>query len=929
MNRLETSQVALHDRCSQEQVQFIGGIQSHGLLFAFSEPGLTVLHVSANVSSFFGKPPEAVLGRSFEQVLGVQSAESFQAQLRSTQPMTSIELHVPIGDGFLLDMQCTAYRQDGLVIVELEPAEGAHRAEALDIDTHLRGPLVHMEAARGIHEVCRFAATGIQEVSGFNRVMVYRFHADWSGEIIAEAAEPSAVSYLGLRFPATDIPPQVRRLSLINPMRVIANVDGESAAIVPPLGPETGRPLDLSRSLLRSSSPVHLEYLRNMGVRASMTISIVIDGALWGMIACHHRRPLRPDRIVRAVCELIGRTFASSIALWIDNADLLARLTSRTSIETLLAGAGQSPIVNPALFETSELLAIFDADGMVSNIEGVVSTLGVAVETGLLTTVVAKLRSCAERGISSSNKLSDLDPVAASFAGQVSGALYIGFAGETGDYLLLVRRELIETVIWAGNPEKTVTLDRNDRLRPRASFESWRETVRGRSRPWTSVHLESAAFLQEQLLRRRDAWRLAILNDSLANEISERKRAEAALEKAKARAERANLAKSAFLATMSHEIRTPMNAIMGMAEVLSGTALDEQQRKYVDSFQRAGVSLLALINDILDLSKVESGHMILDSEAFELSELARETVSLFDAKALEKGLVLRLDLSTEPGLRVLGDSARLRQVLSNLIGNAIKFTDRGEVKLVIGQVPDEATPASGNIVFTVSDTGIGISADKLESIFDEFAQADPSTARKYGGTGLGLTICARLANLMGGSITVESTPGVGSIFRFAVPLKPEPRDEVANKRSAAADSSPEADLPADLARDKAPLRILVADDVIENQFVIDSFLGGLGHLLTFVDDGQKALEKSANEKFDLVLMDIQMPEMDGLTATRLIRERETALGLDPLPVVALTADASQEDAALSLAAGCNSHLTKPVSMRALRKAVDTFARRRG
>lgn len=433
---------------------------------------------------------------------------------------------------------------------------------------------------------------------------------------------------------------------------------------------------------------------------------------------------------------------------------------------------------------------------------------------------------------------------------------------------------------------------------------------------------EARDHLESRVLER--TTELAETNRFLESEILERKRAEQA-------ADAANRAKSAFLATMSHEIRTPMNAIMGMAEVLSTTNLDAKQRVYLDLFRSSGVSLLALINEILDLSKIEAGQMTLESVPFDLSELGQEAVDFFQPKAEDKSLALRLELSPDADVRVLGDPTRTRQVLSNLLGNAAKFTATGEVVLSISRAP--ATTASPAIfTFAISDTGIGIPPEKLASIFDDFTQADSSTTRRFGGTGLGLGICRRISTLMGGQITVESKVGVGSTFRFLIPLHEVPREARPNTRPAAqtaklAVPAPEpAPVPA-LSGGPDPLRILVAEDVIENQFVIDAFLSDLGHLLTFVENGKMAFEKAGQEDFDLVLMDIRMPEMDGLTATRLIRERESALGIDPLPIVALTADAGAEDASLSLAAGCNMHMTKPVSMRSLRNTVKKFKRR--
>jgi chemotaxis family two-component system sensor kinase Cph1 len=354
-----------------------------------------------------------------------------------------------------------------------------------------------MEAASNIVELSQIAAGEIRRLSGFNRVMVYRFDEEWNGEVIADDVIASPISYLGLRFPASDIPPQVRQLFLINPLRMIADVDATPVEIVSANEPLTGRPLDLSHSVTRWPAPVHLEYLRNMGVQASLTISIIVERRPWGLITCHHREPRRLDRSTRSVCELIGEAFASQVNLRIDNEALQARLTSRKMLETCMAEieATESLFV-AGHFQGASLLDLLDADGIVTNIDGFLSYEGVTLEEDLLLPVISILRNFSLRGISSSDKLSDLYSAAASYSAEASGALYVGLTDGSSDYLLLLRRELVKTVIWAGDPNASV------------SFAAWQQTVRGRSRPWRELEIESAGVLRELLLRLQGAQKL-------------------------------------------------------------------------------------------------------------------------------------------------------------------------------------------------------------------------------------------------------------------------------------------------------------------------------------------------------------------------------------------------------------------------------------
>jgi len=905
--------------CSNEPIHIPGSIQPHGALLAVLSDTGVITHASANLASILGHSAATAIGQQLSDVLGEEVCQSI-CNPASANGMTLEQIYVMRGpDGGTLHVR--AHRSGGHICVDMEPVRREPGQTPPVI--MMQSLLEVFSGATNRQEICAIAVHGLKSIAGYDRVMAYHFCENGDGEVIAEACEPDLDSYLGLRYPASDIPPQARRLYQRH--RVGAVFD-TSYVPIPLLSDPTigdGAPIDLTCSSLRSLSPTHREYMRNMGAGATMTVAVISRQKLWGLLLCHHRspRPAAPD--LRSVADMIGQYVALRLAD-VEAAEIDEQRAAhlQTIIDQLLTPV---PLSEAFAAVEDDLLRIVDATGAVVRLSGENLHLGRHPRREA-NRAIELLLADAHGEIIAVEDLSARFPELAHTAPELSGALLAPLSLGSEDAIVWFRPENPSIIKWGGNPTKLGTVDpTTGRVSPRTSFAPWVETVHGRSNSWNKASLELAQKLRSVVqaeIAQRARTDLRHMEVDLEQRVIDLERVKANLEAqkfeliataaelslARDAAEAASSAKSDFLAMMSHEIRTPMTSMTGMLSLLRDTPLNEEQKQLAEVARSSAGALLAVINDILDFSKLEAGRLHPEAINFSLERLTGEVSSLLDTVATDKGLRIEISLADDVPKWLIGDPNRIRQILLNLANNAIKFAEKGGVRIAVSHRagPDEEF----ELYVKVIDEGPGIAPDVQARLFSPFTQADTSVSRKYGGTGLGLAICKQLCLMMGGTIGVDSVPGCGSTFWFTV-------------RCAEGSEPKVAVVAAPIETNARSLKILVAEDNALIQKLISKLLAKVGHQAEIVPNGAEAVTALEARSYDLVLMDMQMPVLDGVSAARKIRQ--SCGPMREVPIIALTGNALVGQRESCLAAGMNDYLSKPFEPEQLYAAINRWA----
>lgn len=736
--------------CEREPIHVPGSIQPHGVLLVVQESDLTVVQASDNVAALLGRPVGALLGRSVQALLGDTLARQLAAVLPAlrmqSRPTLVGTVTLRANADAAQTFHAVAHRTEAGILLELELAATAPGDAGPDVYPLLDDFSLRAEAVTSMVELSRLTAQEVRLLTGFDRVLIYAFDEAWNGMVIGEDGSGRLPSYLHHRFPAADIPAQARELYRQNRVRIIPDAGYRPVPIVPPHSPRTGQPLDLSFSTLRSVSPVHVEYMRNMETAASMSVSILRDGQLWGLISCHHAEPKTVPFQVRGMCDLLGRAFSLRTAALEHTEDFKRRIEVQSAYAKLLAVMAGRGDFAAALGEHAQALISFtNAGGAAVLTEGGCQLLGSTPSEAQVRALADWLFRDVKKDVYSTDSLSAQHPDAHAYRDQASGLLAIAVSRLHPSYVLWFRPEVIQTVQWGGNPKKPVGPSGSPRmLHPRRSFETWRETVRDRALPWKPSELEGAAELRNNIVGTvlRKAEELAALNAELT---------------------RSNKELEAFSYSVSHDLRAPLRHIAGYAEILrdSGAGkLSPKEERCVAAILESSEYAGKLVDKLLGFSRL--GRAALQRTRVDMNALAIE---------LQRDVMHDLGPQSErkitwkvaPLPTVDADLMMLRMALRDLLSNAVKYTrERPEAVIEIG-----AEESAAEYVFFVRDNGVGFDMEYVDKLFGVFQRLH--RWEEYEGTGIGLANVRRVMERHGGRTWAEGKEGKGATFYFTLP----------------------------------------------------------------------------------------------------------------------------------------------------------------
>ncbi|MFN8388836.1 MAG: GAF domain-containing protein [Bdellovibrionota bacterium] len=739
------------ESCAQEPIRIPGSIQPHGTLIAASFADNRVVQVSENAGTVFGIGPNDLLGMPLSDVLSRLGVSSLEHRLGSL-PSSQQPRFLGPGSGGAVPVSIIGHSLDGLVILELEHesySSGPH--EVVSSLQEIISPFIDaIQRMSSLHELCTAVALEIRRITGFDRVLVYRFEQDGTGVVVAEDRNERFPSLQDHHFPASDVPAQARQLYTTNRVRIIPDADYRPSPLLPSLNPITGRPTDLSQCTLRSVSPVHVEYMKNMGTASSMSVSVLVGGELWGLVSCHHATPRLVPFETRATCDLLAQVFALQIAARDRTVDIERRVHQHHILTRLLGAMSDADDFATGLASAApELLKFQDAAGAAVVSESQCALFGVTPDEQDVRELVDWLFRD-QIDVFHTNTLDRLFEPAHRYVAKASGLLAVSISRVSPLMVLWFRPEVVETIAWGGDPRKSESPRSPDgKIGPRTSFATWLETVRAQAAPWRKNDVDAALELRSAVVDivLRKTEELAALSQELRQTNAELQRSNKELE--------------AFSYSVSHDLRAPLRHIVGFAELLkesaSGRMLPEDL-KHADTIIESSEYAGRLVDNLLSFSRM--GRTELLFSPIDMNLLVRDVKR--DALEGIRDRAIEWDIAHLP--MVEGDIMMMKLAVLNLLANAIKYTrGRNPARITL-----RAETKADAIVFSVQDNGVGFDMrykDKLFGVFQRLHRWED-----FEGTGIGLANVRRIIERHGGSVWADGAVERGATFFFSLPI---------------------------------------------------------------------------------------------------------------------------------------------------------------
>ncbi|MFZ8168197.1 ATP-binding protein [Alteromonas macleodii] len=865
------------ERCEDEPIHIPESIQSYGFLIAFNYKDLKISIVSDNCESVFTEP---LIGKHFLEILSSDTneraflEETFD-RVTKTKIRLPIKLHLKasmLEEGAAIDYLAVVYDSGQNYVVELEPAtefRDTYSAEQF-IKLYAMSIAPRFKEMTSLREMAQEMVSTIRYLTNMDRVVLYKFNDDYSGKVIAEAKADDMDSYQDLYFPASDIPAQARALYKTNWVRLTPDTELPPARLVPSTEASGREPLDLTRSLLRTFSPIHLQYIRNQGLRASFSISLVTDGELYGLISCHHREPSYIPQDVRLQCENLSQLFSWHLLAKEEEIAKHKKYATDEAVDAMLDRIGPAnPISRVVKSGEKAFLEALNSSGFVYYSQYETITLGSTLPIELIKEIFSKASS--QGGFPYTNDaLYDDYPEARQYG--IAGIMIIPLFEKKQYFTAWFRKETHRVQKWIGaEDEKSEDAPKAQRLKPRASFTIHTRTIKGRSTSFDKADVDTANRLNRMFL----VYALDV-QERMHISIQE--------------LEKQDNYRNEFLATLAHELRNPLGPIMSGASILETVDDDKTRKRVTAIINRQAEYMSKLINDLMDVSRITRGKVKLEFEKLSIQDVLSDSLEIVEQQVKAKKHNITVNY-LEKDVTVYGDKARLSQIFSNIIHNAAKYTSEQ------GRITVDIREEGVMVVVAVKDNGMGIPEDRLKDVFNMFTQIEAHSTHTKGGLGIGLTLVSKLVMLHHGDVSVMSEGlGRGSTFEVRLPIS-----KMAYEQSDNQEVEPTI---------QSQTKVMFVDD---NADLIDAYCllaESMGVTALGITSPKEAVAKFKAFKPNFVFLDIGMPDIDGYELVKMLKALPESENVKFYSQSGWGSEKYVED---SQAAGFDQHFVKPLS----------------